>query len=96
MNVKSRADNARRGGLLEKIDYFKLKMKKQTFEEFLNDRCPSELQTNNGPEGFERWLETQDVADIMEYAEFYGQLCRVEGQKELLEEMRVRLKVDVN
>jgi len=44
----------------------------ETFEDFLNNKCPSERQTNNDPEGFERWLEEQDVSDIMGYAEEYG------------------------
>jgi hypothetical protein len=30
------------------------------------------MQTNNSPEGFERWLEDQDISDIIEYAEGYG------------------------
>jgi hypothetical protein len=47
--------------------------KRQTFEDYLNeDCCPSEMQTNNSPEGFERWLEDQDISDIIEYAEGYG------------------------
>lgn len=52
----------------------------QTFEDFLGERCPSELQTNNSPEGFERWLEGQDVNDIMEYADDYGGKCYKAGK----------------
>jgi hypothetical protein len=57
----------------------------QTFEDYLNeDCCPSEMQTNNSPEGFERWLERQDVSDIMEYAEMYGKSCYITGKEEIL------------
>lgn len=61
---------------------------KTTFEQFLQNTCPGEVHTNNSPEGFENWLEQQDVNDIMEYAEMYGNLCRNEGQQNLLDEMR--------
>ena len=62
---------------------------KTTFEEFLQNLiCPGERHTNNSPEGFENWLEEQDVNDIMEYAEIYGNLCRNEGEKNLLNEIK--------
>jgi len=54
---------------------------KTTFDSYLSEKCPSELQTNNSPEGFERWLETLDVAQVMEYAEGYGKECYGEGTK---------------
>ena len=61
---------------------------KTTFEEFLQNTCPSERHTNNDPEGFENWLEEQDVNDIMEYAEMYGKFCRNEGEQNLLNEIK--------
>lgn len=67
-------------------------MKNTTFEEFLQNQCPGERHTNNSPEGFERWLEEQDVNDIMEYAEFYGRFCRIEGKEQILAEMQKREK----
>ena len=62
--------------------------KKSTFEDYLNNFCPSEMQTNNSSDGFERWLEDQDVNDIMEYAELYGKLKYNQGQTELINEIR--------
>lgn len=40
-----------------------------TFENYLMDICPS--HTNNGPEGFERWLEDLDQEELMCYADDY-------------------------
>lgn len=51
----------------------------KTFEEFLEDKCP--CHTNNSPEGFENWLAELDVQDVMDYAESYGELVYLEGQK---------------
>ena len=42
----------------------------------MNEVCPANLHTNNSPEGFEKWLEEQDVSDIMEYAESYGAMLQ--------------------
>jgi hypothetical protein len=57
-----------------------------TFEQFLIDRC--QVYTNNSPEGFENWLERQDTGDIMDYAEMYGMICRIEGKEDLLKELK--------
>jgi hypothetical protein len=55
---------------------------KYTFEDFLNDKCcPSELQTNNSPEGFERWLESLDVQDVIDYAEMFGKCRFLDGRE---------------
>lgn len=51
----------------------------KTFEEFLEDKCP--CHTNNSPEGFEKWLEQLDTQEVMDYAESYGELVYLEGQK---------------
>ena len=51
----------------------------KTFEEFLQNKCP--CHTNNSPEGFEKWLEQLDTQDIIDYAESYGELVYLEGQK---------------
>lgn len=59
---------------------------KTTFEDFLMERCQS--HTNNSPEGFENWLEKQDIGDIMEYTEMYGMICRIEGKEDLLKELK--------
>jgi len=48
-------------------------MKKISFEEFLCEKCPNENHTNNDPAGFERWLENLDTAEVMEFAEQYGE-----------------------
>ena len=47
-------------------------MKQQTFESYLLDVAPSNVHTNNSPEGFERWLENLDVAEVIEFAEDWG------------------------
>jgi hypothetical protein len=47
-------------------------MKPQTFESYLEQVAPSEVHTNNSPEGFERWVENLDVAEVMAFAEDYG------------------------
>ena len=54
---------------------------KYTFEDFLNGQCPSELQTNNSPEGFEKWLEKLDVSDVIEYAEIFGKCRFLDGRE---------------
>lgn len=54
-------------------------MKQQTFESYLEERAPSNVHTNNSPEGFERWLENLDVAEVMEFAEEYGIKLYKEG-----------------
>jgi hypothetical protein len=66
----------------------------KTFEQFLQERCPSERHTNNSLEGFDSWLEEQDVADIMEYAEFYGKFCFIDGEKSMANELKDRLKIN--
>ena len=53
------------------------------------DICPS--HTNNGPEGFERWLEDLDTQDVMDYAEGYGEEIR----KRTLEDVREALHENV-
>lgn len=45
---------------------------KQTFEQFLEEKCPAELQTNNDPAGFERWVEQLDVQEVIDLAEEWG------------------------
>ena len=47
-------------------------MKKKTFDDFLGEKCPSERQTNNSPEGEDRWIEELDTAEVMEFAQEYG------------------------
>jgi len=47
-------------------------MKQQTFESYLLDVAPSNVHTNNSPEGFERWLKNLDVAEVIEFAENWG------------------------
>lgn len=44
---------------------------KNSFEEFLSDKCP--CHTNNDPKGFEDWFERLDTQEVMDYAEEYGQ-----------------------
>ena len=61
-----------------------------SFEKFLEEKCPSERHTNNSPEGFERWLEEQDVANIMDYAEEYGRERYNKGR----DDFRLELKPD--
>lgn len=51
---------------------------KQSFEEFLSDRCTS--HTNNEPAGFEKWLEQLDGEEYMRYAQDYGEKCFGEGK----------------
>jgi len=67
-----------------------------TFENYLMDICPS--HTNNGPEGFERWLEDLDTQDVMDYAEGYGEEIRAELRKKVeqtLEDVREALHENV-
>lgn len=45
---------------------------KQSFEEFIREKCPDELQTNNSPEGEDRWIEQLDVQELIDFAEEYG------------------------
>lgn len=59
--------------------------KKQTFEDFLADRCPSELQTNNSPEGQENWIERLDVQELIDFGESYGEIMFLQGEKAGLE-----------
>ena len=63
-------------------------MAKQYFDSFLNERCPSELQTNNSPEGFEGWLEQLDTSEVMDLAEKYGEVMYWKGQLDLANELQ--------
>lgn len=62
-------------------------MKKHTFEDFLSEKCPSELQTNNSPEGEDRWFEQLDVQELIDFAEEYGELCYKRGMKDLADDV---------
>ena len=64
----------------------------KTFEDFLSDRCHS--HTNNGPEGFERWLEDLDTQEVMDYAEDYGEYVYREGRIAEMERILATLKAD--
>lgn len=46
--------------------------KHQSFEDYLFDQCPDDCQTNNSPEGYERWLEQLDTQEVMELAQEWG------------------------
>lgn len=67
----------------------------KTFEQYLENIAPSGVHTNNDPEGYERWLESKDQADIMEYAEEYGEYCRIFGATEAYNEVN-RIAKDIN
>lgn len=55
---------------------------KYSFEEWLSDeKCES--HTNNGPEGFEKWLEDLDTQEIMDYAQEYGAYVEYETLSEI-------------
>ncbi len=70
---------------------------KQSFEDFLMDKCPS--HTNNGPEGFEKWAEELDGSEYEEYAQEYGEKCFLEGREYTFEKLQPiinKLKEDFN
>jgi hypothetical protein len=54
-----------------------------SFEEFLGEKCPSELQTNNSPEGEDNWVERLDVQELINFAEEYGEVMYKKGMKDL-------------
>ena len=63
------------------------KMKKQTFENFMQDQCPPELLgggADGAQEGFENWVSDMDVEGVWEYAGLYGTQCYLEGKEEVL------------
>ncbi len=53
----------------------------KTFESYLEEVAPSEVHTNNSPEGFERWLEQLGNDELMQFAEYYGKEMYTEGLK---------------
>ena len=55
-------------------------MKTKTFEEFLREKCPDELQTNNSPEGEDRWLEQLDGSEYEELGQEYGNYMFEQGK----------------
>lgn len=57
-------------------------IKQQSFESYLidihNEIFP-EILDDDQPDHFESWLESLDVAEVMEYAEEYGDVMFISG-----------------
>ena len=60
-------------------------MKTKTFEQFLREKCPGELQTNNSPEGEDRWLEQLDRSEYDELGQEYGEYMFEQGRESIVE-----------
>ena len=56
----------------------------KTFEEFLADICP--CHTNNGPEGYDRWVEQLDIQELIDYADSYGKIAYKTGAIDYIKE----------
>lgn len=58
----------------------------KTFEEFLGSKCPGELQTNNSPEGEDKWVEQLDVQELIDFANEYGEKKYESGRADMCDE----------
>ena len=65
----------------------------KTFEDYLMAICP--CHTNNGPEGYEKWLENRDIEEMIEYAENYGEYCKNIGATEAFNSVSQLTKEEV-
>ena len=45
----------------------------------MRENCPSEYQTNNSPEGEDRWIEQLDTEELISFAEKYGSKRYADG-----------------
>ena len=52
---------------------------KISFEDFIRTKCPSIYQTNNSPEGEDRWVEQLDGQELIDFAEEYGSKKYAQG-----------------
>lgn len=61
-------------------------MKIQTFEKWLEEEQwePEGVLDDDMPDAFEAWLEGLDTQEVMDYAEEWGQKCRLDGKEEIL------------
>ena len=63
-----------------------------TFEDFVRTKCPSIYQTNNSPEGEDRWIEQLDGSEWEELGQLYGEYTYVSGQVAGLEKSMELIK----
>jgi hypothetical protein len=66
-------------------------MKTTTFEEFLQEIFMNlreiggmPITKDNYEDLYSSWCEQLDVQELIDYAEFYGRKCRIEGKEEIL------------
>jgi len=54
-----------------------------TFQEFLDEKCPAEYETNNDPAGNEKWQEQLDVQELIDFGEEYGRYVAYETASDI-------------
>ncbi len=60
-----------------------------SFEEWLSgEKC--DTHTNNGPEGFEKWLESLDRQEIMDYAQEYAKYVEYETVSDIQDKFAIQ------
>ena len=65
-----------------------MKNKYQTFESYLEEVCPDTGRggADGAQKAYEYWMDNVDVSDIMEYAERWGKLMYLQGERDSLAE----------